>query len=150
MQQAIEEVVDEFNRVDDISTSVTSVTRTADPLVYDEWDGVAAPTIHVGFTDDLDATVENPDAFAATHYAPVLASDPCHLLEAQILFPGWGDPLWDEIDGNEWNSAPRRHDDDQVLRHVPHRPRDATWSPSSCTSCCTASASGTPSSSTRS
>jgi hypothetical protein len=98
MRQAVEDVVDEFNRVGGVSTSVTSVATSSDPFVYQTWDGVATPTIHIGFVDDLAATVEDEETFAETAYQPLTG---CVIPEAHIVFPSADDPIWAE--GKGWN-----------------------------------------------
>jgi hypothetical protein len=85
MENAVQQVVDQFNAIGATSAKITSVTTTTDPFVYAS--GKQDGAIHVGFgtrQDILDAN-DGEDADGVT--GPARASSGCSLKQADILFP---------------------------------------------------------------
>lgn len=95
MLDAIQEVVDQFNQVGATSAKVTTVGVGSGMFDIGTFnDSGAIPTIHVGFTADIEAEIGEEAGGVAQ-----VDREGCTIDEAHILFPGPADPLhtaaWD-------------------------------------------------------
>ncbi len=99
MEQAIKDVVAQFNRSIDVpSVLVSGVTTSSAPFQFDKSFNDTTPTIHVGFTSDLEKDLNGEQAGGVTTLAgPVNDANGCPL-ERDIEFPTADDPnpaYWD-------------------------------------------------------
>jgi hypothetical protein len=99
MEQAIEDVVAQFNRsIDGPSVLVSGVTTTTAPFHWAKPFHDTTPTIHVGFTSDIAKDLNGEEAGGVTTMGgPVNDANGCPL-ERDIEFPTADDPsqiTWD-------------------------------------------------------
>ena len=96
MVDDVQDAVNRFNEMGATTAAVASVTVSTEPFTFGKWQNDTTPTIHVGFTDDIEHDAGG-EAGGATLGAPRLDAHKC-AIEQQIVFPTRSDPLgmtWD-------------------------------------------------------